>query len=366
MSCLRKPNGLSSFLETLHAFPGLVPPRAFDSRPWVACTYTYKNPSPSLAVIFPDSLISKMSAKVFRRGDFWQAHIFSHTSPILSTLPTFKLRFCPFSSQNITFVSHSLQFQHQMADSSTPPATEPAPPSVTTGDLIPVELPVAPSDNPSSSVLHTPIGAEVKIRNAYHSESEFFHINTPSSITPSQISDIRTLFNIPQEYKLRAPQLDEKIFWRPEGEWVAVPLYLLKYGVRFPLHEFISSFLSFAGIEFAQLVPNSYIHLISFVALCQEIGITPSLDFFFALFTIGRSKEPNLRQLNKQANRTVPIKHPTSNKGWHLQWIFVRGTDLQLLPHWAHPKDPIVKVSTFPKGRADAFKEFYKKWSKAE
>lgn len=120
-------------------------------------------------------------------------------------------------------------------------------------------------------------------------------------------------------------------------------------------------FLNFAGFRFAQLVPNSYIHLISFISLCHEIGITPGLDFFFALFTITGSKEPGLRQLNKRANRPVIIKNPSSNKGWHDKWIFVRGIDLQLLPRWAHPEDSVAKVLKFPKGRADAFKAFFKK-----
>lgn len=60
------------------------------------------------------------------------------------------------------------------------------------------------------------------------------------------------------------------MYRRLRGEWVAVPLNALKYAVQFPLHEFISSFLCFVGIGFAQLVPNSYIHLICFIAFCHN------------------------------------------------------------------------------------------------
>lgn len=68
---------------------------------------------------------------------------------------------------------------------------------------------------------------------------------------------------------------------------LAVPLYALRYGVRFPLHEFICTFLSFVGIGLVQLVSNSYIHLICFIAFCHECGVLPSIDFFFTLFTLG-------------------------------------------------------------------------------
>lgn len=47
-------------------------------------------------------------------------------------------------------------------------------------------------------------------------------------------------------------------------------------------------------------MPNSYIHLICFIAFCHECGVEPSLDFFFVMFTLGRSKELGYRQLNKQ------------------------------------------------------------------
>lgn len=122
------------------------------------------------------------------------------------------------------------------------------------------------------------------------------------------------------------------MYWWPDREWVTIPLRALKYEVWFPLHEFISSFLSFVRIRFAQLVSNSYIHLISFIALCQEHGITLGVDFFFVLFSVDRSKEPDLRQLNKQPDKITCIKTPSSNKGWNSQWIFVKGTDLKLLP----------------------------------
>lgn len=135
---------------------------------------------------------------------------------------------------------------------------------------------------------------ELKIREEYSSEKVYSHVNTRSSIHSQAQPDIRQQYLIPNQYKLRTLKLNEKMYWRLDG-WVVVPLYALKYGVRFPLHEFISTFLGFVGIDFAQLVPNSYIHLICFIAFCHECRVQQLINFFFAMFSLGRSKEPEFR-----------------------------------------------------------------------
>lgn len=246
-----------------------------------------------------------------------------------------------------------------MADYSIPPSasttdltptidTLPATVTIASTDLVLVDLPAAPVDAPID-------GAEAHIHRCYEYEVDFSHVNTKSTVTPSQISDIRTLFNIPREYKLRVPKAGERMYWRPEGKWVAIPIWALKYGFRFPLHEFIISFLCFVGIEFAQLVPNAYIHLVSFIAICHELVVSPDLDFFLVMISVRRSKEPGLRQLNRVPGRATFAKTPSSNKGWHEQWIFAKGTNLQLLPNWSSPEDVIVKVSIFLTSRRDEF-----------
>lgn len=132
----------------------------------------------------------------------------------------------------------------------------------------------------------------------YSSEKAYTHINTKSYVSEQALTDIRQQYNIPPTYELHAPTLREKMYYRPNG-WTAIPIYALRYGIQFPLHEFITTFLGFIGIWFAQLVPNSYINLIYYIAFCHECGVPPALDFFFGLFTLGRSKEPGFKQLNK-------------------------------------------------------------------
>lgn len=62
---------------------------------------------------------------------------------------------------------------------------------------------------------------------------------------------------------------------------------ILEKGVRFPLHIFLVTLLGFIGVRFAQLVPNSYINILAFIAFCHEVGVEPTLDFFFTVYKIG-------------------------------------------------------------------------------
>lgn len=65
---------------------------------------------------------------------------------------------------------------------------------------------------------------------------------------------------------------------------------------------------NFVRIGFIQLVPNSYIHLIYFIAFYQECRVEPSIDLFFAIFTSVRSKKSGYRQLNKQLGWRIWMK----------------------------------------------------------
>lgn len=101
----------------------------------------------------------------------------------------------------------------------------------------------------------------MNIMKEYWSEKVYTRINTRFSISKQTLNEMCQQYLIPNNYNLRAPKLNKRMYHRLDA-WIAVPFYFLRYGVRFPIHEFVSAFHSFVGIEFAQLVPNLYIHLI--------------------------------------------------------------------------------------------------------
>lgn len=155
----------------------------------------------------------------------------------------------------------------------------------------------------SSSTTPSPIRTEAKLvvlemQKEYSSDKAFIHINTRSTIDTQSLTKILLQYQIPINYEKHAPLFNEKMYCQPNG-WTTVPHYALKYEVRFPLHPFILTLLGFIGVGFAQLVLNSFIHIISFIPFCEELRITPTLDFFFILFSLGRSRELGFRQINK-------------------------------------------------------------------
>lgn len=129
----------------------------------------------------------------------------------------------------------------------------------------------------------------------YSNEAKFPHANTPSQITKNELITIREHYHIPSTHKLKAPSATDRMYHRTDG-WTAMPLTLLEKRVRLPLHAFVSTLLRFISIGFTQLVPNSYINTIAFIAFCHEADIPPAIDFFLTLFKLNKSREYSFKQ----------------------------------------------------------------------
>lgn len=133
--------------------------------------------------------------------------------------------------------------------------------------------------------------------------------------------------------------------------------HLLLFGLRFPLQEFVLELLHTIGLSLNHLVPNSYIHLHSFMAFCHDQGVKPTLDFLFQFFTITACKEKEFYQFNKRIGKNVLMRTPLSNKGWHKDWFYIKGPDTELIGPWAEPNksqlNPI-KISRVSLGEFEA------------
>lgn len=116
--------------------------------------------------------------------------------------------------------------------------------AVTINSSLPATPSSATEGTPSPMMSEAEI-REMRIREQYQSEKAYSHINTQSAVSDRVLPHLRCQYQIPDECELHAPNLSEWMYWRLKGEWVVVPIYVLKYGVRFPLHEFISFYLCF-------------------------------------------------------------------------------------------------------------------------
>lgn len=135
----------------------------------------------------------------------------------------------------------------------------------------------------------------------YIDETKFPLANTLSTITESDLVKIRN-HHIPETHQLKAP-LGSDLMYHRTDDWTTMPCTLLEKGVRLPLHAFIITLLGFIVIGFAQLVLNSYINIFAFIVVCHEIGVPSTIDFFFSLFSLGRSREPGFHYLSKQQRK---------------------------------------------------------------
>lgn len=133
---------------------------------------------------------------------------------------------------------------------------------------------------------------EIKIWDRYKSNKRYSHININFTMSECLLPNLRAQYQIWNQYELWSSTLSERICWWLGGESVIIPIYAPKYKVMFHLYEFISSFLCFVEIGFAQLVPNSYIHLIWFLTFYYECGVEPSrlLIFHVQFKSVGRTR----------------------------------------------------------------------------
>lgn len=197
------------------------------------------------------------------------------------------------------------------------------------------------SSNPKiASSSQNPMPVPLPPSEFFKNKDRFPHANTPSTVTEVELRNIRARYQIPNTHRVRVPGGNERMYQRPVG-WTAMPVTLLEKGVRFPLHTFSVTLLGFVGIGFAQLFPNSYINILAFIAICHELDVPPAVDLFFTLFSAGKSREPGFKLLSKQApkpnskiEKRPLMDTPSSNRGWHNKWFYVKGPEISSLPDW--------------------------------
>jgi hypothetical protein len=76
----------------------------------------------------------------------------------------------------------------------------------------------------------------------------------------------------------------ERIPKPPSGFWVMFFDFLLR-GLSLPAHEFLRGLLFVYGVQLHQLTPNSVLHIVCFITLCESfLGIEPHFLLWKYLF----------------------------------------------------------------------------------
>lgn len=112
-----------------------------------------------------------------------------------------------------------------------------------------------------------------------------------------------------------------------------IPVYaaMLEAGVRFPLHPFIAELLRAYDLGIAQLTPNSWHNVVSFLAVCELNGVPASVNAFIAIHNLliaPKSREGCCLLSNKSEYVTAYNK-PSKYKNWRSRFIYIKCSDSQ-------------------------------------
>lgn len=96
---------------------------------------------------------------------------------------------------------------------------------------------------------------------------------------------IGTKFWIQDPYFVVRAKSAESVLTPPAG-CVSVYHHSMQMGLRFPLHPFIKDLLNGYQLTLTNLLPNSWLTINGFVAVCDLLGVAPSLRLWRNVFTL--------------------------------------------------------------------------------
>ncbi|KAL8113234.1 hypothetical protein AgCh_020526 [Apium graveolens] len=181
-----------------------------------------------------------------------------------------------------------------------------------------------------------------------------------------QIDDlVKAIFHFGDGTERRWPEPHERVYHHPMGGWVAIPLEHLR-SMRPNLHQFTKSLCrDVYGIPFTQLAPNFVKWVSWFLSCCHVKKYLPTFKLFHYLFKIKKSTLPTLFEFTFNIDgcgfpadaKSAPIFMLNSLRGWHQEFIFVWGGDLEFMPVYK----TALKNNRFPTERlsGDALAKIY-------
>ncbi|KAL4554520.1 hypothetical protein LXL04_039351 [Taraxacum kok-saghyz] len=145
--------------------------------------------------------------------------------------------------------------------------------------------------------------------------------NVTCSLSEDDLAEMRKNFKIDPSLQIILPTSNQTIKTPPEG-FVGIYHQFLKAGLRFPVFDFLKTVLSHYNLHIAQLGPNSFRKIISFVMLSRALGVPPSLTVFRHFFvTLNTGDWVSFTR--RQGIDDICDGIPSSIKKWKPEFIFV-------------------------------------------
>ena len=143
-----------------------------------------------------------------------------------------------------------------------------------------------------------------------------------STVNEPLLEGLRERYCIPGDHTLGIPEPGQRAY-DPIPKGFALSLDALEAGLRFPLHPFIVSCLSFWRVSPSQVTPNSWRYLVVFLGECHYAHITPTLSLFLSCYRFCKGSGGYF--LTARSGFRVGGA-PSNNKGWKGRFFYVSRT----------------------------------------
>ncbi|KAL8110831.1 hypothetical protein AgCh_026537 [Apium graveolens] len=142
-------------------------------------------------------------------------------------------------------------------------------------------------------------------------------------------SKLEKYIDLSNGYRYRVPTADERVWMMPEFGMHGVAMIMFQFGLRLPMHPFFLTMYEAIGCGLGQLTPNSVAQLSGFVALCCDKGRLPTLKLFFSIYGVRYYGGQVYFDSRHRRMKVVSVR--SSNSGYHSQWLYVGGPDLEFV-----------------------------------
>jgi Putative gypsy type transposon len=139
----------------------------------------------------------------------------------------------------------------------------------------------------------------------------------------------------------------------PEDGEALVHAAFFERGLGLPLHPFVRGLLFHYGLQLHHLNPNGVLHLAFFITLCEAfLGIAPHWTLWRHLFRVAPQKNKTTGEVEVVGGAMFQLKSsrskvyfrlplPSSNRGWHGGWFFVKNNEGSVPAFTGEPAAPL-------------------------
>ncbi|CAH9128992.1 unnamed protein product [Cuscuta epithymum] len=153
-------------------------------------------------------------------------------------------------------------------------------------------------------------------------------VNLPPCVQDEDLAVARSL--IGAECSSKIPEATE-VLSDPPIPYFGVHIRSLELGMVVPLHPFLVRFLHFLGVAPGQLAPAAHMFVAAFVARCEDVGLTPTIDLFFSCFQ-WRASNFFASVSQRPVSKLFRSGYPDSGSRWKKRWIWVSDPTLPSPP----------------------------------